>query len=147
MLRQFNITMSMNDSFVNIVDLPDEILLTIFKKFDYFDVLYSLVGVNQKLDNVACDISFTRCLDLMKISSDEADDSRTNSILDRFCMHILPRIHDKVECLTIQACFLQRVFHASNYLKLRRLILANLQLKMAPDIFFSMLFDLLMFKK
>jgi hypothetical protein len=40
----------MNNSIVNIVDLPDEILLTIFKKLDNLDVLYSLVGVNTELD-------------------------------------------------------------------------------------------------
>ena len=137
----------MSNSIVSIVDLPDEILITIFKKLHNFDVLYSLVGVNKKLDNVACDVNFTRSVDLMTILSDGLDDSRTNAILDRFCMDILPRIRNKMECLTIQACFLQRVYHASNYLNLRSLTLISLELKMAPDIFFSMLLDLSMFKK
>jgi hypothetical protein len=57
----------MNNSTVGIVDLPDELLLTIFKKLDNFDVLYSLMGVNKKLDSVACDINFTRSVDLMTI--------------------------------------------------------------------------------
>jgi hypothetical protein len=137
----------MNYSPVSIVDLPDELLLTIFKKLDNFDVVYSLVGVNQKLDNVACDISFTRALDLMTIASNEVDDSRMNTILDRFCMHILPRIHHKVECLTVQACFLQRILHASNYLNLRTLTLDNLELNMASHIFNGMLLDLSMSDK
>jgi hypothetical protein len=57
----------MNNSTVGIVDLPDELLLTIFKKLDNFDVLYLLMGVNKKLDSVACDINFTRSVDLMTI--------------------------------------------------------------------------------
>ncbi len=147
MLREFRIAMSMNDSFVNIVDLPDEILLIILKKLNRFDVLYSLVGVNEKLDNVACDINFTRAVDLLTISSNGVNNSITHAILDRFCMHILPRIHKNVECLTVESCFLQRVLHASNYLNLRKLTLINLELSMASDIFNGMLLDFSMFKK
>jgi hypothetical protein len=127
---------------MSILDLPAEILLTIFKKLNDFDVLYSLVGINRKIDNVACDINFTRALDLTTVSSDEADDVKNKAILDRFCMHILPRIHDNVECLTVQACFLQRVLYAGNYLNLHKLTLVNLELKMAFYIFKGMLLDL-----
>ncbi len=127
---------------MSIVDLSDEILHTIFKKLDDFDVLYSLVGVNQRLNNVACDINFTRAVDLTTISSNEGDDVKNNAILDRFCMHILPRIHDNVECLTVQACFLQRALYAGHYLNLHKLTLVNLQLKMAFYIFKGTLVDL-----
>ncbi|CAM4981717.1 unnamed protein product [Rotaria socialis] len=116
----------MNNSIVRIVDLPDEILVTIFKKLHHFDVLYSLVGVNKKLDNVACDVTFTRSIDLATISLDKADDSRINAILDRFCIEILPRIQKRMECLTIQACFLQRVYHASDYVNLRSITISTL---------------------
>ncbi len=54
--------MRMNNSIVGIVDLPEEILLTIFNKLNPIDTLYSLLGVNQKLDKVACDIPFTQSL-------------------------------------------------------------------------------------
>ncbi len=137
----------MSDSTVSILDLPDELLLTIFKKLNNFDVLFSLLGVNQKLDNVACDMNFTRAVDLLTISLNEVSDSRTNAILDRFCMYILPRIHEKVECLTIEACFLHRVIHACNYLNLRKLTLVNLELNMACHVFNGMLFDFSMSKK
>jgi hypothetical protein len=93
----------------NIVDLPDEILFHILKELNNFDVLYSLVGVNEKLDRVVCDINFTRFVDLLRIESNRVTDSRSNTILHRFCMDILPRIHGKVESLTLQACFLPRV--------------------------------------
>ena len=131
----------MNDSTVGILDLSDEILLTILKNLNNFDVLYSLVGVNKKLDNVACDINFTRNVDLMILPSNRANDCKTNVIFDRVFMHILPRIHEKVECLTIQGCFLQHVLLAGNYHNLRKLILINLEFKMASHVFNGMLID------
>ncbi|CAF1599863.1 unnamed protein product [Rotaria sordida] len=103
--------MNMDNSFVNIVDLSNEMLFYIFKKLNNFDVLYSMVGVNEKLDNVACDRTFTQSIDLTSISSNEKDNSKTNAILDRFCLHILPRIHDNIECLTVDACFLKRILY------------------------------------
>ncbi|CAF1349560.1 unnamed protein product [Rotaria sordida] len=125
----------MNDSTVGILDLSDEILLTILKNLNNFDVLYSLVGVNKKLDNVASDINFTRNVDLIMLPSNKANDWKTSVILDRVFMRILPQIHENVECLTIQGCFLQRLLLAGNYRNLRKLILINLELKMASHVF------------
>ncbi|CAF3236050.1 unnamed protein product [Rotaria sp. Silwood2] len=71
----------------------------------------------------------------MTIESNRVTDSRSNTILDRFCIEILPQIHDKVESLTLQACFLPRVLHATNYLHLRKLVIINLELSMACHIF------------
>ncbi|CAF1483700.1 unnamed protein product [Rotaria sordida] len=88
--------MNMSDSIVSIFDLSDEILLTIFKKLNNFDALYSFGGVNRKLDNGACDITFTRAIDLMITSSNGANNSKTNAIFDRSWIYILPRIHDNV---------------------------------------------------
>jgi hypothetical protein len=140
-------TMSIIKPFVNIDDLPDEILLNVFKRLHGFDVLYSLVGVNRKLDNVACDACFTRTVDLTTILSNKKDVPITNAILDRFSMEILPRIRDKMECLIVEACFFQRVVRGSNYLNLRKLTLLNLKLKMACKIFNGMLLDFSMFKE
>ena len=136
----------MNQSIVNIADLPDEILLHILKKLNHFDVLHSLVGINEKLDRVACDVSFTRLVDLMTIESNQVTDSRSNVILDRFCMEILPRIHDKVESLTLQACFLPCILRAANYLHLRKLVVINLNFSMACHLFNGRLFHLLISK-
>ncbi|CAF4952804.1 unnamed protein product, partial [Rotaria sp. Silwood1] len=129
--------MSMNDSNVNIVGLSDEILLAIFKKLNNFDVLYSLVGVNHKLDRIACDIAFTRDVDLMMISSNEGDVSTTDAILDRFCSDIIPRIHNNMESLTVQASLLQRVLHANSYPNLHKLTLVNLKLNVHYLYYFS----------
>jgi hypothetical protein len=39
-----------NDNQLNILDLPNEILLNIFNKLNTVDVLYSLVDVNKRFD-------------------------------------------------------------------------------------------------
>jgi hypothetical protein len=132
----------MNMKNQSIVDLPDEILLHILKKLNNFDVLYSLVGVNEKLDRLACDTSFTRLVDLITIESNRVTDCRSNAVLNRFCIEILPRINDKVESLTLHGCFLPRVLHATNYLHLRKLVIINLELSMACRIFHGILFHL-----
>ncbi len=75
-----------NSTVISILDLSDEILLTIFKKLNNVDVLYSLVGVNKKLDKLIRDVVFTRSLDFVATLSNEENDSRINSILDRFCI-------------------------------------------------------------
>ncbi|CAF4829196.1 unnamed protein product, partial [Rotaria sp. Silwood2] len=54
----------------------------------------------------------------MMLPSSRVADWTTSVTLDRAFMHILPRIHDKVECRTIQGCFLQCVLLADNYLNL-----------------------------
>ncbi len=128
----------MSDSTINIVHLPDEILLTILNKLSNIDMLYSLVGVNRKLDTVVCDINFTRIIDLTMASSNQMNDSIIN---DRYCMQILPRIHHHVECLTVRGCFLERVLHASSYPNLRKLILVDLELNVGSRIFNGMSFN------
>jgi hypothetical protein len=138
--------MSMDNPFVSIVDLPNEILLTIFNKLNNFDILYSLVGINDKLDNVACDRTFTRSIDLTSISSSEKDDSKTNAVCDRFCLHILPRIHNNIECLTVDAWFLERILCGNKYFNLHRVTLINLDVKMASHIFNGIVLDLFTLK-
>ncbi|CAF2951075.1 unnamed protein product [Rotaria sp. Silwood2] len=124
----------MNYSTVNILGLCDEILLTIFNKLNKIDVLYSFIGVNQKLDKLAQDSTFTRSVDLVTISSNEDNESRTNSILDRFCFDIIPRIQYNIECLTVGPLSTDRILRIGNYPKLNKLILVNLSLKMASRI-------------
>ena len=127
------------DSFnVSILDLLDEILLTIFEKFNNIDLLYSLIGSNQKLDQVACDINFTKAIDLATVSSNDRSDSRLNTMVDRFCTYILPRIHNNVESLSVQTSLFQHILHASNYPKLHKFTLLNLEMDMTSHMFNSM---------
>ena len=130
----------MKHSTVSIVALCDEMLLTILNKLNNTDVLYSLIGVNKKLDKLVRDITFTRSIDLVTILSNKGDDSRPKSILDRFCFDIIPRIQHNIEFLILDPLSMDRVFRIGNYPKLCRLTLVNLKLVMVCRIFNGMLF-------
>lgn len=118
---------------MSIVDLPDEILLIILKKLHPIDALYLLVGVKQKLNKVACDIHFTRSLNLMIKSSNDENNIITDTMIDRFFMEILPRMYHNVEFLAIEGGLLLRVLSAGNYSNLYRLQLVNVQLNMVCE--------------
>ncbi|CAF2713309.1 unnamed protein product [Rotaria sp. Silwood2] len=124
----------MNHSTVNILTLCDEMLLVIFNKLNNIDVLYSLIGVNRKLDRLARDITFTQSLDLVTISSNKNNDSRNKSILDRFCFDILPRIQHNIESLTLDPLLMDRVLRIENYSKLHKINLVIFQLEVASRI-------------
>jgi len=90
-------------------DLPNEILLYIFKKLDNISVLYSLFGViNEQFDSLLQDNSFTNTLNLLTNSADD-NSSFLDPILDRFCISILPRIHYNVKHLILQSMSMERI--------------------------------------
>ncbi|CAF1083285.1 unnamed protein product [Rotaria magnacalcarata] len=124
----------MNHSTVNILTLCDEILVAIFNKLNNIDVLHSLIGVNRELDRLARDITFTQSLDLVAISSNKDNDSRNNSILDRFCFDILPRIQHNIDCLTLDLLLMDRILRIGHYSKLYKINLVIFQLEMASRI-------------
>jgi hypothetical protein len=70
---------------IDLLDLPDELLLAIFNKLKSTDLLWSIMSVNKRLDKISCDRHFTtQMIDLTAIS-----------VVDKFCSYILPRIqHD-----------------------------------------------------
>jgi len=85
----------MEYSCVQLNDLRDEILITIFKKLANIEVLYFLVGANKRLNKFVHDFGFTNNLPLLMSTSDGFVYSLRDPILDRFCLHILPEIHQK----------------------------------------------------
>ncbi|CAF0769087.1 unnamed protein product [Adineta steineri] len=103
----------MNQSDIHLLDLPDELLLAILKKLSNIDVLYSLLDVdNNRLAIIAQDKIFTNTINLTSI--DEV-------ILNRFCKHILSRIHHNIQYLILESSLINRVFHARTYPKLTHL--------------------------
>ncbi|CAF1477821.1 unnamed protein product [Rotaria sordida] len=125
----------MNYSTVNILDLSDEMVLTILNKLNNIAVLYSLVEVNRKLDRLVQDITFTQSIDLIAISSNEHNDSKNKSILDRFYVDIVLRIQHNIESFTLNPLSIDRVLSIGNYSKLHKLTLVNFQLEAASYIF------------
>jgi hypothetical protein len=101
---------------INMLDLPNEMLITIFKKLKPADVLNSLIGVNKRLDRVACDRHFTT----------QEIDLTQSPMVDRFCSHILPRICHDVTWLAVEPITMERVLLAANYPNLSSLSIRNL---------------------
>jgi hypothetical protein len=114
----------------NVLDLPDEILFIIFKKLNILDVLYSLVDVNQRFNQLVFDPFYIRNLDITSMTMKAFFDrtfSIDNHILDKICQNILPRIHHQVKELTIEQHSLTRVLHTINYPQLYSLSLIDFQ--------------------
>lgn len=109
---------NMNHSFIGINDLPDEIILMIWNKLNNIDVLYSFVGVNQRLNKLVRDPIYTRSIQLIKANK---YCSLPDSTIDRYCLDILPEIHQYIECLILEPSSIERILLSSDYPRLYKL--------------------------
>jgi hypothetical protein len=136
--KESYIKINMEDSLIRLNDLPDEILMMIFKKLDNFDVLYSLIGVNKGLDTIAKDSTFTKCLTL------EIPDNHlkqfSDTVLKRFCFEIVPKIHYEIQWINVESSHMERILRLTNYPKLYGLGLYDLAAETARDLFTGKLF-------
>jgi len=123
-------------------DLLDEILMIILKKMYNIEVLYSLIDVNKRLDTIVHDSVFKSNLTLMTPSSNGAFYRFTNSMLDRFCLQILPKIHRKIEWLNLESSSIERILLCRIYPNLNRLGLYDLSLETARDLFTGKIFSI-----
>ena len=132
----------MNSHQRHLLDLPNEILFLIFKKLDNIDVLYSLLDINnQRLDILAQQQIFSTILNF--VSTSETNDdicSIPNSMLDRFCVSILPRIHENVKSLTVEPISMEDVLRAGDYPNLTELKLVNVNKEVLSRHFISKIF-------
>jgi hypothetical protein len=120
----------MNRSNVHLLDLPDEILLIILNKLNNIDVLYSLLDINDgRLNILARENTFTNILNFVSI-----DD---NSVIDRFCSDILPRIHHNVKCFILYPVLMERILLATDYPNLIELKISHFQREIALNYFTS----------
>ncbi|CAF4626468.1 unnamed protein product [Rotaria socialis] len=117
---------NMEDSFIQLNDLPDEMLMMIFKKLSNVEVLDSLIDVNKRLAQIASDSTFTNYLPLIKSMSNGHIYPLDDSILDRFCLQILPEIHQKIKWLDLESTSMERVLLNTNYPNLAGLSLYNI---------------------
>jgi len=116
----------MNQSSVTLLDLPTEILHIIFKKLDNMDVLYSLLGVdNQRLDTMVLDKTFTKSLNFVLRTTTDDLMPIIGSMLDRFCIDILPKIDYNVKSLTLHSEFMESILLAAYFPNLSELRLYN----------------------
>ncbi|CAF3570312.1 unnamed protein product [Rotaria sp. Silwood1] len=91
------------------------------------DVLYSLVGVNQRFDRLALDPLYIHHLNLMVESMLTNNFSVGKQVLDRICEEILPRINNKINKLIVDRYSIERVFRVVVYPQLYSLTFANFQ--------------------
>lgn len=126
------------------MDLPDEILLIILNKLNKIDVLYSLMNVNKRFDQLVCDTMYTHSLELITNHSKYDNGPLPDPFLDRFCFHILPQIHQNIECLTLEPISMGRILCAGEYPHLRKLDLVKFDQRSALATFLGiiLLFDI-----
>ncbi len=123
--------MNLQYSIVQLIDLPDELLLLIFKLLNNVQLLYSLIGINKQLDRILSDSIFTKDLTLFNDHIYPLDDR----VLDRFCSDILPQIHHQINILNLQSLSMERILCATDYPNLYKLGLYNINNEIAERVF------------
>lgn len=117
-------------------ELADELLLIIFSNIDNVDVLFSLYGVNNRLNKIIRDSLFTRSLTFVECFSNKFINKFSESIiLNRFCLQILPEISVKIEWLYLEESFAKNILRAADYPNLFGLGLYNMNLQRARRLF------------
>ncbi|CAF3699172.1 unnamed protein product [Rotaria sordida] len=90
------------------------------------DVLYSLLDVdNQRLDIIAQENMFTNTLNFVLTTATDDIFSLNDTIVERFCTNILPRIHHNVKSLILDSVSMERILLAADYPNLTELKLFN----------------------
>jgi hypothetical protein len=119
---------------MNLLDLPDEILLIILKKLNNVDVLYSLFNIDvQRLNILAEEKTFSNTLDFLSIDNTSIGQHK----LDRFCIDILPRIGYNVKCFILKPFSMERILLTTDYPNLTQLNLFYFEQKIASNYFIS----------
>ncbi|CAF1325904.1 unnamed protein product [Rotaria sordida] len=121
----------MEYSCIQLNDLPDEILMIIFKKLDNVEVLYSLMHVNKRINKLVHDSIFTSGLHLLRYLCSGYIYPLSDSILNRFCSKILPEIGHKIRWLSLESLSVERILLSTNYPNLFGLSLYNIELETA----------------
>jgi hypothetical protein len=111
---------------VHLNDLPVELLVIIFRKLNNCDLFYSLFGINKQLDRILNDPLFTNDLRLVS-SADDVIHPLSNAMMERFCLEVLPKIHQKIRSLTVESLHMERIFRVDDYPNLCKLCLTSIE--------------------
>jgi hypothetical protein len=132
----------MNQHNAHLLDLPNEILFLILKKLENVNVLYSLLGINnQRLDIIAQEQIFTNTLNFVSISQSSDEISPiSDSLLHRFCIDVIPRIHENVKSLIVESVSMERILRAGNYPNLSGLKIFNFNKAIVSRYFMGKIF-------
>lgn len=126
----------MNRSCVQLNDLPDELLIFIFKQMYNVEVLYSLFGVNERLDSILQDSIFTNHLSFLNWSSKKfLNIFSPDIIFNRFCLQILPAVREKIQWFDAESSTMKQILCAADYPNLYGLGLFNLEEETIKSLF------------
>jgi len=126
MIRKILVVINMNQRNINLLDLPNEILVIILQKLNNIDVLYSLFDINnQRLDNIIQENILINTLNFVLTTLTDDTLSISDLILDRFCISILPKIHYHVKSLIINSLSMERILLVGDYPNLNQLKIFN----------------------
>jgi len=139
----------MEDLSIKIDTLSDEILILILRKLSNIEVLYSLIGVNQRLNRIAYDSIFVNNLTLFERSSNGSIQPLPHSRFERFLREILPSIHHKIKWLNLESTSMENTLLAATYPDLHGLGLYGVDVENALSLFTgrSYYFDYFHFEK
>ena len=118
-----------NKNSLNLLDLPNEVLLIIVKQLNMIDVLYSLVDVTERLDQLVLNPISTRILDMTCVRMELLPDrvySIDDHVRERICKNVLSRINDQVNELIVDQSSINQVLHTTDYPQLHSLSLIDL---------------------
>ncbi|CAF3283269.1 unnamed protein product [Rotaria socialis] len=126
----------MNRSCVQLQDLPDELLIFIFKQVNNVEVLYSLFDVNERFDSILQDPIFTNRLNFLKWSSKKFLSIFSSDIIfNRFCLQILPEVREKIQWLDVDSSSMKQILCAAHYPNLHGLGLFNIEEETIKSLF------------
>jgi hypothetical protein len=121
---------TLNNNDIHILDLPDEMLLIILSKMDMIDVLYSLVDVNKRFNQLVFDPVYIHHLDLTVKTSLDHNLPVDNQFFNQIRTKVLPRICSKVNKMTIIPPSMEFIFNTTiDYPQLHSLLLADFEHK------------------
>ena len=115
----------------HLLDLPDEILLLIFKELPMVDVLSFLADVHPRLHGLAHDFLYIRRLDLTGLSTIKSRCSdlcpTADEVLSRLVAKTLPRLHSQVHQLTVESDSIKEIIAAATYPQLYSMSLRHFE--------------------
>lgn len=121
---------NLEHSFVQLMDLSDEILVSIFEQLNNIEMFNSLLDINVRLDKILRDPIFTSRFTLFESYFDGILHKFPDFMIDRFCFQILPQIQHNIKWLDLESSSMERIVFTGNYSNLYGLGLYDIN----PDI-------------
>ena len=128
----------------HLIDLPDEILLLLFKELPMLEVLCIFTDVYEWLNRIAHDSLYFHHLDLTGLSADSPRCHRPFSAAEevqlRLCETVHPLIHDQVHRIIVKSDSMKAILAAANYPQLYSLSIENFKVELLHHCFTGLSF-------